>query len=74
MKRSRMRSGAEREERPVMPATVETTQTLFPADTVSVQDVTDELALDVARAKEAAEEIERSARVRPDDMRIQVSM
>jgi hypothetical protein len=57
-----------------MPATVETTQTLFPADTVSVQDVTDELALDVARAKEAAEEIERSARVRPDDMRIQVSM
>jgi hypothetical protein len=49
-------------------------KTLFPENHVSEQDVTEGLATDVERAKKNAEEIENSARVKPEDLRLQVSM
>jgi hypothetical protein len=47
---------------------------LFPPGRVSVDEVTAGLATDVERATKNAEEIEKSGRVSPDDLRLQVSM
>jgi hypothetical protein len=55
------------------PAPIEETP-LFPANRVSIQDVTLGLAEDVERAYKAAEQIEISARVSATDMCLQVTM
>jgi hypothetical protein len=47
---------------------------LFPPGRVSVEQVTVGVAADVERAQKDSEEIEKSARVRPEDLQLQVSM
>jgi hypothetical protein len=47
---------------------------LFPPDLVSVEDVIEGLASDFQHAARSADSIEESARVRPDDLQLQVSM
>jgi hypothetical protein len=47
---------------------------LFPPNRVSVADASAGAANDVERAAKNAEEIEKSGRVRPDDLQLQVSM